>query len=366
MIRKTIILYATLLCTTICIWAEENILIDGIYYMLDTKKQTAGISFDEDYELELPADSIGSIRMDTLIIPATIKHNKRSYRVTWGNNSGLLLIDKPHVGTLVVGENFESIYESLFSGFDNVHTIVWHSSKAYCEEDTYLPVSTRAVIFGEKVRFVPANLCVGMSNLQSVTLPKKLTAIGARAFYGCSALTSINIPEGITTIGDEAFCYCYKLENLSIPSSAKDIASESFIGVLNVNIPRFYYVFANGRVYGWDKGGKLYYDNDEHEIAEYIGSYAVNGYGEYPFVYADSCKFELLGCSPSIEGKVVVPDSVCYIGQFAFESCKKLESVTISKSIKAIDEKAFVGVQTIRYSGSLPGAPWGAKTAVKE
>lgn len=346
--------------------ADEHILIDGIYYLLDSKKLTAGISFDEDYELEVSEDSIGSISMDTLVIPATINYNRRSYRVTWGSNSGLLLIDKSHVSTLVVGENFEGIYESLFSGFDNVHTIVWHSSKAYCEEDTYLPVSTRAVIFGEKVHFVPANLCASMSNLQSVTLPKKLTSIGARAFYGCSALTSINIPEGITTIGDEAFCYCYKLENLSIPSSAKDIAPESFIGVLNVNIPRLYYIFAKGRVYGWDKKGKLYYDNDDHEIAEYIGSCAVNGYGEYPFAYADSCKFELLGCSPSIEGKVVVPDSVCYIGQFAFESCKELESVTISESIKAIDEKAFVGVQAVKYSGSLPGAPWGAKTAIKE
>lgn len=347
--------------------AIENILIDGIYYSLDTKKRTAGISYEEDYEEFgiIPDSLYGSIHVDTLVIPATVTYKKRSYRVLWGDGTGLQLIDKPHVRTLVIGENVEVLSDYCLDGFINAQTVIINSSKLSLS-DTSMPESVHTVIFGENVSAVSPMLCTEMLNLKTVVFPKKLSVIGAGAFAECPVLANVVLPEQLYDVDNDAFIGCYSLENLTLPPSIKSFAAEAFSGVLNVNDERVKFVFAHGRAYGWTEEGQMVYDTDEHNIPEVYGSCTVNGYGAYPFAYADSCKFELLGCSPAAGGAVVIPNSVKYIGPHVFDYCRGITYVSVPDSVQVIEEDAFAGVKEIHYRGTLPGAPWGAKAVVAD
>ncbi len=60
--------------------------------------------------------------------------------------------------------------------------------------------------------------------LQSIILPKSLTAIGSRAFIDCRSLTELEIPEGVREIGSRAF-NSTSLKRLHIPASLVSFGS---------------------------------------------------------------------------------------------------------------------------------------------
>ena len=60
--------------------------------------------------------------------------------------------------------------------------------------------------------------------LQSIVLPKSLTAIGSRAFIICRSLTELEIPDGVREIGGRAFSIT-SLKRLHIPASLMSFGS---------------------------------------------------------------------------------------------------------------------------------------------
>lgn len=331
-------------CCVLTIEAYDNVLINGIYYTIDTRKQVAGIFWEPDLseDQDIPEDEYGSICADTLFIPATVQYKNRRYRVTWGSSSGLLMIKESCVRTVVIGENISALYDEFFMGFNNVQTIIFNSSATDFKLDNPFPPSTQTIIFGDKVRNISPALCAGMTNLQTIIFPKRIEDIDTEAFAGC-----------------------YHLENITIPETIQSISSDAFSGVLNVNDRRLPYVYANGLRYGWLEDGQMVYDIDADDLAEFYGSCVINGFGEYPFAFADTCKIELLGCSPAVKGTVRIPPSVRFIGPHAFNYCRNLKSVIVPDSVNTISVTAFSDVDTIYYNGPATGAPWGAKVILK-
>jgi len=72
------------------------------------------------------------------------------------------------------------------------------------------------------------------SNLTSVSIQSGVTSIGSCAFIRCTNLTNVEIPEGVTTIGFRAFDGCSKLKSVTLPSSITSIGSGVFIGCSNL------------------------------------------------------------------------------------------------------------------------------------
>lgn len=69
-------------------------------------------------------------------------------------------------------------------------------------------------------------------DLSFVNIPESITIIESEVFSGCEHLKTINIPKGVNTIGNEAFCgcvalkkiYCYALEPPMVETdSFKDV-----------------------------------------------------------------------------------------------------------------------------------------------
>ena len=116
---------------------------------------------------------------------------------------------------------------------------------------------------------------------------KSVTSIGNGAFRNCPGLKRITIPDGVTSIGTNAFNGCSGLTDITVDNRNSSYCSES---------------------------GVLFNKNKTKFIC-------------YPAGKTDS--------------SYKIPDEVTSIGDYAFERCTGLESITIPDSVNSIGYEAF-------------------------
>ena len=141
-----------------------------------------------------------------------------------------------------------------------------------------------------------------------VVIPDGVTSIGSGAFEGCSGLTSVTIPDSVTSIGKSAFCNCSGLTRIRIPVSVTNIEPSAFWGCNSM---------------------------ESFSVADENPAYK----SESGLLLTKDGKTLLAG----VNGDVVIPNSVIYIGGHAFFDCHSLTSVTIPDSVKDIWAEAFRG-----------------------
>ena len=136
--------------------------------------------------------------------------------------------------------------------------------------------------------------------ITSAQLPESITYIGKCAFGGCSNLISVNIPGSVRSLPGDVFQNC---------SLLKDVTIEE--GVVNISYPNSTGCFKN-----CDSLEEIYFPDS----VEYIGHYA--------FFNCSSLK------------RIRWPDNAVTIGMSAFEKCTNLES--IPSRIANIESWAFL------------------------
>ena len=206
--------------------------------------------------------------------------------------------------------------------------------------DTYLVEAVdktfSAYTIKDGTKWIGSNAFSYCSSLISVTIPNSVTSIGNGAFWDCSGLTSVTIPNSVTSIGEEAFRSCSSLTSLTIPDNVSTIGNNAFRAIYNI--------IYNGNAQGapW-------------------GAINMNLYEDGWLIYEDDTKTNLKRCLTSATGDVIIPNSVTSIEEYAFRECYDISTVIIPNSVTTIGSNAFVGVLNVTYSGSVQGAPWGAK-----
>ncbi|MBR4156340.1 MAG: leucine-rich repeat protein [Bacteroidales bacterium] len=131
---------------------------------------------------------------------------------------------------------------------------------------------------------------------ENLVLPNTITHIGSEAFSTYSASYPLNlkgeliIPNSVTSIGEKAFYYCRYFTSLSF---------------------------------------------EENSNLETIGDYAFAGY------YYD--QYNIIGMG--FTGELNIPNSVIYVGNYAFHLCNKFTSLTFEENsnLKTIGDHAFAG-----------------------
>lgn len=250
----------------------------------------------------------------------------------------------------------------------------------------------KKLVIPESVKSLGNKICYGAKNLEEVVLPNNITVIPDYAFENCSSLTNINIPtslvqiranafsqtalkefiapeslkeiwlyafkdakelrnvelKNVTEIGDMVFENCKKLESIVIPETLEEIGASVFGGcssLQDIDLPNKPLALDHNTFYGsayyedksnWENG-VLYVDNyllainsdflnlSEYEVKEGTIAIAINAF---------------LNNAKNLT-KITLPEGLKLIGDKAFSSLSKLESVNIPSSVDTIGYNAF-------------------------
>lgn len=241
--------------------------------------------------------------------------------------------------------------------------------------------------------------------LKSIDLPDALTTIGNAAFHLCAGLTDITIPERVTSIGATAFFGCSGLERIYIPAEVKTIGASAFVagawsnmpvGLTAVDVSSYndHYKSVGGVLYSKDGKQLLCYPPGKTDTrftvpgsvtsiadgafrgcvhltslvipnsVEYIGTSALQGCwnltsltlpfvgtrkptsnaGEHFGSIFSGCNDER-GVPPKLQSVTVTGST--YIPDYAFSSCRNLQSVSLNYGVVSIGREAFFWCKSI-------------------
>ena len=173
-----------------------------------------------------------------------------------------------------------------------------------------------------------------MSNLKSLELPKSTKRIGG--IRGCDNLTKIIVPEGCLSVerieGD-------KMEYIYIPKSVTKI--DLWLGAIGPSFTGFE-VHPSNSSYKSVEGALYTKDGVLMKCPEKKSG---------PFVVPEGTKaISSYACANSNIRSIELPSTVATIGSNAFEDCKELEEVKMSRNTKVskIDRETFKGCQSLK------------------
>lgn len=246
--------------------------IDGLYYDLDSRTETAKVS----------RNGSGTYYGRTeILIPSSVNYNGVNYKVAgigaWAfdNAVNLSSITIPESVTYIeesafyncssltslnIPSNVHSIYDNAFQGCSKLASILIPKSVTYIgnglfqncdglesivvEEgnpkydsrnncnaiiwETRLMHGCKNTIIPDGVTMIWPSAFMYCKGLESIVFPTGITSIGTNAFYMCRDLSSVTLPSGLETIQRAAFAECYSLESVTIPSSVTTIEMYAF------------------------------------------------------------------------------------------------------------------------------------------
>lgn len=274
--------------------------IDGIWYNIETKSNTAEVS----------KKKTSNQYKGDIVIPNTVEYEGVTCNVT-------------------------SIGKSAFYYCENLSSVTIPNSITNIGANAFQSSSLKSVFIPGGVKTISSSAFASCRQLEKVTLSEGLEEISAQSFSFCKSLTSITIPNSVKEVGGAAFWACERLDSVCI----KDLKAWCQIS--------FYYLNSTNLVF--DHPYNLYLNGEE--VVDLIIPEDCN-VGNLAFHYCKSIKsvyfsngiseigkYAFYGC-PNLTS-VKIPEGVTYIGGYAFAGCSNLQTVSIPSTVSLIDSHQF-------------------------
>ncbi len=252
---------------------------------------------------------------------------------------------------------------------DGLETIGIHAFEYSYLEEAIIPDSVTQVGDG---------CFYNCSKLRKAQMPAGETTVRGMVFQGCSALAEVILPDSVGTIGSGAFKDCASLRTVALPSAVCYIEFDAFHGCDRLTSVEF------GQPNDWvvqdypsyverymdpltspEENAQLLKDNgllDTWRRIRVVGDcryYYVTGGVAFSYKGEDKSMTEYV-IPESLDGtpvtqvwgsfanctrleRVTIPDTVTYIGSFAFNNCTSLKQIDLPPSLNHIEESAFEG-----------------------
>ena len=265
--------------------------------------------------------------------------------------------------------NIEKIDDCAFLGCKSLTEITIPKSLTYCGHDIFSGCSNLKTIKFEKgITTIPESLFWGdfwghsydwwFDGLEEIDIPETVTTIGEYAFANCKNLTTVTGMKNVTKIGRYAFYNCSNLKEITIPKSLTDCSYGIFSGCSNLKTIKFEKGITTIPKHLFDGSSDYSYDSWFDGLEEIDIPETVTTIGEYAF---DNCKNlttvtgmknvtkigdgAFYNCSNLKE--ITIPDTVESMGTSIFYGCSSLKKIVWSKSIKEIENNAFKGCSSL-------------------
>ena len=263
--------------------------------------------------------------------------------------------------------------------------------------------SLTSVSLSSGVTSIKENTFKNCSSLTSINIPSGVTSIGKSAFQGCSSLTSINIPSGVTSIKEYTFRNCSSLASITIPKSVTEIDDKSFYncgsltsivvengntiydsrdncnaiiltkknqiitGCQNTVIPNSVTSIGSSAFKYCTGLTSITIPNSVTSISEFafkgcsgLSSIVVEK-GNTTYDSRDNCNAIIETATNTLVAgckNTVIPNTVTFIGEYAFKDCTSLTSIIISANVTVIGWAAFAGCEALSavyiYATAVP------------
>lgn len=185
-------------------------------------------------------------------------------------------------------------------------------------QNIYIPYSVKSI--GEAA-------FSGCEQLQDMELPSSITEIGVGAFVGCSNLFNVKLPNKLKCIEVQLFDHCRNLTHIQIPDGVEEISNMAFMStnigtiILPKDLKKLGGMAFAGAPLSYLESNSSYFMVNDMTIYSSDGKVLVQYYGNHE--------------------KVVIPNTVTKIADFAFAFAYSIKELVIPDSVEEIG-KSFL------------------------
>lgn len=227
------------------------------------------------------------------------------------------------LGTVTLGRGIQSLSEHVFSSCSLLQTVEGGENITMVGPYAFRTCSNlQTVAFGENVVQISMNAFENCSSLTAVPIGNHTITIDSDAFRNCTGLQKLVIPDSVTSIGVHAFAYCSGLQDLDLGHGSPTVWNSAFAactGLKQVTIPGTYKTVTR-------------YMFDANHLEKVILEEGVERIEAYAFA----------GASPYTLTEIVLPESLTYIGNYAFDN-HRCSEIVIPSGVTYIGSMAFDG-----------------------
>ncbi len=190
----------------------------------------------------------------------------------------------------------------------------------------------QCVTLGKRLLAIDREAFRNCTNLTTIIIGNRVESIGISAFAGCSQLVDVTIGERVITIADYAFHYCSSLPSIVIPESVENIGIYCFNGCTSLSEVTF-----NEGLLSIAGGAFMGCPITELEIPNSVTTISTYKY------YNSGEKFDGTFENCTELQNVTLGNRLLAIDREAFQNCTSLTAVIIGERVESIGISAFAG-----------------------
>ena len=367
--RKTT-LCLFLLFTVICVAQREKVKIDGLNYELFMERNMACVT----YEVRDANNLYSSPYIGDIEVPEEVVWHKKTYRVKAINKGAFANCTSLH--SVKLPNSIIKIDEIAFGNCKSLASITIPPSVTTIGNAAFFGcLDMREVVFEKDVTphrlQLGDNVFYGCKALERVKFNGILNLeIPQQAFAGCGNLVSVESDEAIMSIGEKAFMNCTKLKDIDL-ERVGNISLYAFLGCnsLSKENMAIYTAHNDATVKALQEKETQKTGGAQNENKQTVVRPLPSRYPEFKSnaeVWIDSIYYEVDSQNEQARvadgrhaikaGKVVIPSEILYkdktylvrmIGKEAFRDAEDLKSIRMPDSLEYIGESAFEGCRKL-------------------